>query len=242
LTTEELDTNVKGITAQVNRFFERGMEYAERRGFGQGVEGGGGVEVVNNLDWTKGLGMLEFLRTVGKVARVNIMLSRDRYVQDFFPLDEAQRVETNPSVKNRLSSESGISFTEFSYQLLQAYDFHHLNSEKGCTIQIGGSDQWGNIVAGIDLIKSLNKGGSIASVQEGQVKEDEGKEVQAYGMTIPLLTTSNGEKFGKSAGNAVWLDEGRTGISDFYQVSPMRPSGRLLLLRDGHRYEEPGHS
>ena len=123
------------------------------------------------------------------------------------------------SVKNRLSSESGISFTEFSYQLLQAYDFHHLHSERGCTIQIGGSDQWGNIVAGIDLIKSLNKGGSTASVQETQVKEDAGKEVQAYGMTIPLLTTSNGEKFGKSAGNAVWLDEGRTGISDFYQVS-----------------------
>jgi len=122
-------------------------------------------------------------------------------------------------VKNRLSSESGISFTEFSYQLLQAYDFHHLHSEKGCTIQIGGSDQWGNIVAGIDLIKSLNKGVSSPAVQEGQVKEDEGKEVQAYGMTIPLLTTSNGEKFGKSAGNAVWLDERRTGISDFYQVS-----------------------
>jgi tyrosyl-tRNA synthetase len=135
------------------------------------------------------------------------------------------------SVKNRLSSESGISFTEFSYQLLQAYDFHHLHSERGCTIQIGGSDQWGNIVAGIDLIKSLNKGGATATVQEGQVKEDEGKEAQAYGMTIPLLTTSNGEKFGKSAGNAVWLDEGRTGISDFYQVSPTRPSGRLLLLR-----------
>jgi tyrosyl-tRNA synthetase len=114
------------------------------------------------------------------------------------------RMKLMTSVKNRLSSESGISFTEFSYQLLQAYDFHHLHSQKGCTVQIGGSDQWGNIVAGIDLIKSL-KG-----------KE---KEVEAYGMTIPLLTTSNGEKFGKSAGNAVWLDEARTGISDFYQVS-----------------------
>jgi hypothetical protein len=134
------------------------------------------------------------------------------------------------SVKNRLSSESGISFTEFSYQLLQAYDFHHLHSEKGCTIQIGGSDQWGNIVAGIDLIKSLNKGVSTSPSQAGQVKEDEGKDVQAYGMTIPLLTTSNGEKFGKSAGNAVWLDEGRTGISDFYQVSLKRPSGRSSAL------------
>jgi tyrosyl-tRNA synthetase len=214
----------------VNRFFERGMEYAERRGFGQGKTGGGGVEVVNNLDWTKGLGMLEFLRTVGKVARVNIMLSRDRYVPLFFPFMIYRGWKLTTSVKNRLSSESGISFTEFSYQLLQAYDFHHLNSKKGCTIQIGGSDQWGNIVAGIDLIKSLNKGVSTSPSQEGQVKEDEGKDVQAYGMTIPLLTTSNGEKFGKSAGNAVWLDEGRTGISDFYQVSLKRPSGRSSAL------------
>jgi len=139
------------------------------------------------------------------------------------------RVGLTISVKNRLSSESGISFTEFSYQLLQAYDFHHLHSEKGCTIQIGGSDQWGNIVAGIDLIKSLNKGGSTALAQGGQVKEGEGKEVQAYGMTIPLLTTSNGEKFGKSAGNAVWLDEGRTGISDFYQVI-QGVSDRVMLI------------
>jgi tyrosyl-tRNA synthetase len=77
LTEDELDKNVRGITTQVNRFFERGMRYAERRGYGLG-QGKGGVEVVNNLDWTKGLGMLDFLRTVGKVARVNIMLSRDR--------------------------------------------------------------------------------------------------------------------------------------------------------------------
>jgi len=127
------------------------------------------------------------------------------------------------SVKNRLSSESGISFTEFSYQLLQAYDFHHLHAQKGCTVQIGGSDQWGNIVAGIDLIKSLQKGPADDGVRE--------KEVEAYGMTIPLLTTSNGEKFGKSAGNAVWLDEARTGISDFYQVSQRASDMNMMHVK-----------
>lgn len=117
-------------------------------------------------------------------------------------------------VKNRLSSDSGISFTEFSYQLLQAFDFHHLHQHHGCTVQLGGSDQWGNIVAGIDLVKFLP-----ASVDLKDTREKEG-EGQAYGLTIPLLTTSSGEKFGKSAGNAVWLDEQRTSISDFYQVRP----------------------
>ena len=144
-------------------------------------------------------------------------------------------------MKNRLSSDSGISFTEFSYQLLQAYDFHHLHSNKGCTIQIGGSDQWGNIVAGIDLIKSLNKGTGVTSSSDTVGKTTNGKEeekgeatakeVEAYGMTIPLLTTSNGEKFGKSAGNAVWLDEGRTGISDFYQVCLVPALSRHCAFR-----------
>jgi tyrosyl-tRNA synthetase len=140
------------------------------------------------------------------------------------------------SVKNRLSSDSGISFTEFSYQLLQAYDFHHLHQAHGCTVQLGGSDQWGNIVAGIDLIKSLGKSneqpsqsGSKSKLKNAQ--EEKEKEAEAYGVTIPLLTTSNGEKFGKSAGNAVWLDEQRTGISDFYQVCYFIHRSRLLGTR-----------
>jgi tyrosyl-tRNA synthetase len=121
-----------------------------------------------------------------------------------------------------LSSDSGISFTEFSYQLLQAYDFYHLHQNHDCTMQLGGSDQWGNIVAGTDLIKSLSKNGPTTGAMEAKAGSIA---VEAYGMTIPLLTTSSGEKFGKSAGNAVWLDESRTGISDFYQV-------RTALLSD----------
>lgn len=116
------------------------------------------------------------------------------------------------SVKNRLSSEQGISFTEFSYQLLQANDFRHLNDTYNCQLQVGGTDQWGNIVAGIDMIKR-----SRSTAEEGEVDD------KAFGLTIPLLTTSTGEKFGKSAGNAVWLDEGMTSVFDFYQV-------RLLLM------------
>jgi tyrosyl-tRNA synthetase len=108
------------------------------------------------------------------------------------------------SVKSRLSNESGISFTEFSYQLLQAHDFQVLHKSHNCRAQIGGSDQWGNIVAGIDLIKRSSS----------NLKPEE----EPFGLTIPLLTTSSGEKFGKSAGNAVWLDEDLTGVFDFYQV------------------------
>jgi tyrosyl-tRNA synthetase len=110
-------------------------------------------------------------------------------------------------VNARLGSQKGISFTEFSYQLLQAYDFYELHKNAGCHIQVGGSDQWGNILAGIELIDSLeatNPGGD--SFQHG------------FGITTPLLTNSKGEKFGKSEGNAIWLDERMTSVYDFYQV------------------------
>lgn len=113
------------------------------------------------------------------------------------------------SVSTRLSSQQGLSFTEFTYQLLQAYDFYHLNKHFGCTIQVGGSDQWGNIVAGLELIGKL--GAPLAS-ERTPTRE-------AFGITTPLLTTSSGEKFGKSAGNAVWLDPTLTSVFDFYQVS-----------------------
>jgi len=119
----------------------------------------------------------------------------------------------NPSVKSRFNSEHGISFTEFSYQLLQAYDYYILYRDHGCRLQIGGSDQWGNITAGLELIRRakrepLDDGCSDESKEKGPV----------YGMTIPLLLTSSGEKFGKSAGNAVWLDPELTSVFDFYQV------------------------
>lgn len=112
------------------------------------------------------------------------------------------------SVSARLESQQGISFTEFTYQLLQAYDFYVLHKNYQCSIQIGGSDQWGNIVAGIDLINRINP----------QVGLDGAHEDQAFGITTPLLTTASGAKFGKSAGNAVALDTSITSVFDFYQV------------------------
>jgi tyrosyl-tRNA synthetase len=115
------------------------------------------------------------------------------------------------SVKHRLQSEQGISFTEFSYQLLQAYDFRTLFRNYDCRVQLGGSDQWGNIVSGIELIR--RRPDPSPSSEEG----DTGREV--FGLTIPLLTTSSGAKFGKSAGNAVWLDKDLTSYFDLYQVS-----------------------
>ena len=124
---------------------------------------------VNNFDWTHRVSYLEFLRDIGKHFTVNHMLAKE-------------------SVRSRLEDrEHGISYTEFSYMLLQANDFLWLFDHHGCTIQAGGSDQWGNITAGIELIRKT-------------------RAAQAYGITFPLLTTSSGEKFGKSAGNAVWLD------------------------------------
>lgn len=133
------------------------------------------------------------------------------------------------SVKSRLSSSSGISFTEFSYQLLQAYDFYHLHRTQGCTIQLGGSDQWGNIQSGIDLIRREATSQAAAAIEpvgsesaeaiEAPGNAEHDAQQPAYGLTFPLLTTSNGEKFGKSAGNAVWLDPSMTSPFEFYQVS-----------------------
>ena len=134
--------------------------------------------MANNLDWTAGLSAIHFLRDVGKHFSVNQMLARD-------------------SVALRLES-GGISYTEFSYQVMQAYDYLELNRRLGCTLQIGGSDQWGNIVAGVDLIRRV-----------------EGKSVHA--LTIPLLTKADGSKFGKTAGGSIWLDPEMTSPYAFYQ-------------------------
>lgn len=136
--------------------------------------------LVDNHDWTRDVTLLAFLRTVGTRASVNAMLARE-------------------SVKRRLTErEQGLTFAEFSYQLLQAFDFAHLYAAHGCVLQGGGSDQWGNIVAGIDLIRR----------QHGAT---------AFGLTWPLLTTADGSKFGKSAGNAIWLDAGLTPPYGYYQ-------------------------
>ncbi|KAG0045070.1 tyrosyl-tRNA synthetase [Gryganskiella cystojenkinii] len=202
-----LAQNVAGIDAQFQRFFKRGRAYAQSRGYviqgqsqeqgGQGSPIGGKVKVVNNKTWFGKLSALEFLGDIGRYARVGTMIARD-------------------SVKSRLESPQGISFTEFSYQLLQAYDFWHLYHEDGCRIQLGGSDQWGNITAGIDLIHKKRKT-SEEQVVIQENKKGQDTKLHAYGLTIPLLTTATGEKFGKSAGNAVWLDEKMTSFFDFYQ-------------------------
>jgi len=135
--------------------------------------------MVNNADWWSGLGFLEFLRTIGKRFRVNEMLNKD-------------------SVKSRITSDAGISLTEFSYQVLQAYDFVTLNKNHDVTLQIGGSDQWGNMTAGTDLTRKMNQ-------------------KQAYCMTMPLVTDQNGKKFGKSEGNAVFLSADMTSPYKMYQ-------------------------
>jgi tyrosyl-tRNA synthetase len=139
-----------------------------------------GGALVDNHDWLGQLDLMGFLRDVGKHVSVNQMLARD-------------------SVRRRLEArDQGLSFTEFCYQLLQAYDFAHLHATRGCTLQIGGSDQWGNITAGTELVRRLHGG-------------------QAFGLVWPLLTTASGAKFGKSAGNSIWLDPTLTSPYAYYQ-------------------------
>ncbi|GAA5871324.1 hypothetical protein JCM3774_000910 [Rhodotorula dairenensis] len=205
LAPETLQANVEGISGQLVAFLDRGVAFAQSRTRRRdGTEPGtataeGSVRIVNNLDWTGGVSLLEFLSTVGKMARVSTMLSRE-------------------SVKSRLDSSSGISFTEFSYQLLQAYDFLRLHRDLGCTMQLGGSDQLGNIVSGIDLIRRSNHAlEGTAGDEPTEGAEGGGKEDPAFGLTFPLLTTASGEKFGKSAGNAIWLDPTMTSPFELYQ-------------------------
>ncbi|KAK1218493.1 tyrosyl-tRNA synthetase [Marasmius sp. AFHP31] len=180
----QVEKNVASLSSGVEQFLGRAASYAQSRA----SSGRDDLSIFRpkaktNLTWHKDFHMLEFLRTVGRHARVNTMLNRE-------------------SVRSRLDSSSGLSFTEFTYQLLQAYDFYHLYENHQCTIQVGGSDQWGNIIAGLELI--------------GRIKHDSGGG-DAFGITTPLLTTASGEKFGKSAGNAVWLDSELTSVFDFYQ-------------------------
>ncbi|EAU91221.1 tyrosine-tRNA ligase [Coprinopsis cinerea okayama7 len=205
--TEQLNANIAGLTRSVTNFFERAFVHASRR-LGLQRDAQPEVKVVSNHVWHEKFSMLDFLQVVGIHARINTMMNRE-------------------SVRARLSSQQGISFTEFTYQLLQAYDFHYLNQNHGCTIQIGGSDQWGNIVAGIELIGKL----SPSSTAQGTGKEATPPTTSpdAFGITTPLLTTPSGEKFGKSAGNAVWLDENLTSVFDFYQYFFKSPDSVLPL-------------
>ena len=138
------------------------------------------AEVVNNYDWTKDLSMLDFLRDVGKHFSINAMIQKE-------------------SVKQRIDREdAGISFTEFTYMILQSYDFAEMNRLHNCTLQIGGSDQWGNITSGTDLTRRQNGN-------------------QVFGLTMPLMTKSDGTKFGKTTRGTIWLDASKTSPYSFYQ-------------------------
>ena len=136
--------------------------------------------MINNAGWLMQLSLVDFLRDIGKHFTVNYMIAKD-------------------SVRNRIEREEGISFTEFSYMLLQSYDFLHLHDVEGCKLQTGGSDQWGNITAGVELIRRVRGGGS------------------AYGMVYPLITKADGTKFGKTESGTVWLSPQRTSPYRFYQ-------------------------
>jgi tyrosyl-tRNA synthetase len=169
LSAAQIEENLAGIRRQLERF----LDFEPRAGASTAAR------IVNNADWLAAISLLEFLRDAGKHFTVNYMLQKE-------------------SVNRRLESEEGISFTEFSYLLLQAFDFVQLFDRFGCVAQLGGSDQWGNITAGIDLIRKLR-----------------GK--KAHGLVMPLVTTAAGVKFGKTEAGTIWLDAGRTSPFKFYQ-------------------------
>jgi len=169
LDEDTLAKNIAGVKEQLARFLDFDATSDNP------------AELVNNYDWMKDISLIDFVRDTGKHITVNYMMAKD-------------------SVKKRLGSESkeGMSFTEFTYQLFQGYDFYHLYKEKNCKLQMGGSDQWGNITTGTELIRRKAQG-------------------KAYAITVPLVTKADGTKFGKTEGGNVWLDGNRTSPYKFYQ-------------------------
>lgn len=188
LTAEEIEANLAGQRSQVARY----VDLHE-----------GKALTLNNADWLQPLGYLEFLRDIGRYFSVNRMLQHETY-RDRLRGEAFKNVLLQSGIglytplADSLPASEGLNFIEFNYVLLQAYDFLHLHREYGCILQVGGADQWFNILAGIDLIRRAERG-------------------QAYALVTPLLTTSTGEKMGKTAGNALWLDATRTSPYDFYQ-------------------------
>ncbi len=168
--------------------FERVLDFGKGHGTGAKAAPGAIATLLNNADWLCGLSYIEALRDVGKYFSVNAMMQKD-------------------SVRERLHNrDQGISYTEFSYMILQAYDFLHLHDRYGVTLQIGGSDQWGNITAGCDLIRKAHAAGGTPEHAAG-----------AFGLTAPLVTKADGGKFGKTEAGAVWLSPERTSPYAFYQ-------------------------
>jgi len=169
---------------------------------------GSEVEVLNNFDWMQKFSYIDFLRDIGKHFRMGTLLAKE-------------------SVRTRLSSDEGLSYTEFSYQLLQAYDFVHLSEHHGVSLQIGGSDQWGNITAGTELVRRM-------------------RSKTVHGLTFPLLTRSDGKKFGKTEDGAIWLNEEKLSVYDFYQyliripdedVIPMMKKLTFMSMEEIHEIE-----
>jgi tyrosyl-tRNA synthetase len=172
LTEEQLAKNVAGIKSVLSRFLDFNSTEANS------------PIMVNNYDWMKSFSFIDFAREVGKRITVNYMMAKD-------------------SVKKRLSGEAGdgMSFTEFTYQLIQGYDFYHLHKHYNCVLQMGGSDQWGNITTGTELVRRMNPN----------------TEAKAFALTTPLITKADGSKFGKSEGGNIWLDADKTSVYKFYQ-------------------------
>ena len=171
LDEETLNHNVEGIKAVLSRFLD--FDSKEKNA----------PILVNNYDWMKDLSFINFARDVGKRITVNYMMAKD-------------------SVKKRLTGDGdGMSFTEFTYQLIQGYDFYHLHKTYNCLLQMGGSDQWGNITTGTELVRRMNVG----------------DDAKAFAMTCPLITKADGSKFGKSEGGNVWLTADKTSVYKFYQ-------------------------
>jgi len=169
-----LNHNVNGIKAVLGRFLDFN------------AQGPNAPILVNNYDWMKTFSFIDFAREVGKRITVNYMMAKD-------------------SVKKRLSGEGeGMSFTEFTYQLIQGYDFYYLHKHYACLLQMGGSDQWGNITTGTELVRRMNA-------------DNSGDGAKAYAMTCPLVTKADGSKFGKSEGGNIWLTTDKTSVYKFYQ-------------------------
>ena len=175
LTEEQLVKNVAGIKSVLSRFLDFNSTEANA------------PIMVNNYDWMKSFSFIDFAREVGKRITVNYMMAKD-------------------SVKKRLSGESGdgMSFTEFTYQLIQGYDFYHLHKHYNCVLQMGGSDQWGNITTGTELVRRMNPNPETSGAK-------------AFALTTPLITKADGSKFGKSEGGNIWLDADKTSVYKFYQ-------------------------
>jgi tyrosyl-tRNA synthetase len=204
LDEESLQRNIRGIRGQLEKYLD----------FTPGKPNT--AELVNNYDWFKGLGFIDFLRDVGKHITVNYMMSKD-------------------SVRKRIEGETGISYTEFAYQLMQGYDYYWLYVNKGCKLQMGGSDQWGNITTGTELVRRKAGG-------------------EAFAFTCPLITKADGGKFGKTEKGNVWLDPARTSPYQFYQfwlnaadedamkwirIFTLMPIDEITALTDAHA-ADPG--